>query len=530
MVEFRIRLAAAAACVLAVASTSLAAQEAASTSGYRVVVEPLSGGATRSRAALARNAAQLVRRGLQARGQTVVSAAKLEELRQRNQAMEAELGDPLTEAQKLLELADADVVVQVGVRNDREKIQQGRYRVADTVMAMITMVDEATFVLDEENTANGLSLESFAMAHDAALTAALGEVSADGSLLAQIADALVSRRAREAERGVEFTLAVHSDLPAEIGPVFRASDFFAIAGVDKDSVDLNSETARRQVYQLRFKGRRFALREGVAAAVASKRKAIYERTSRTLTHTVMMARATVDVTLRLSEPEEQPLDKVLGDAMQRIVEPMYQNSPNWFDDTKPRFQPAFLPGATGKWNELVSFANSYWNAHTARAKELGDDGGDPLDAPGSVEIDGKPYKSLRDAKQEADRRAKDYYASGPGQKAMQIARFAESAFRKVSEGKVNGQVDDEVQSSILYTIKTEAALFRDEGAVDDSSIAWFTRQGADRLVVTRLVKPFDLFRLDVTVVDLAGGPPQSNSTELDPLYTEELTRLVNGEG
>lgn len=213
--------------------------------------------------------------------------------------------------------------------------------------------------------------------------------------------------------------------------------------------------------------------------------------------------------------------------MLRIVEPMYRRGPEWYDNSKPRFQPAFLPEGTKAWNDLVGFANSYWGAYNQTVKAH-PDATDPLDVEGSVEVGGRPFKSLRTAKEEAERLATGYYASPVGEKAQQIARFAEEAFRKVSEGRVNGQVDDMVQSSVLYTIKSDADLFRDEGAVDQSSIQWFTRQGTDRLVVTRLSRPLDSFRLEVIVVDVANGLKQTGSAELDPVYSEDLNGVLGG--
>ena len=111
---------------------------------------------------------------------------------------------------------------------------------------------------------------------------------------------------------------------------------------------------------------------------------------------------------------------------------------------------------------------------------------------------------------------------------MALAAVAEGAFGKASGGKISAVVDDLVQSSILYTIKSEDALFQEEDAVEESSVAFFQRRGANRLAAVRLVKPFDAYRLQLTIVDLANGVKRTRSTEIPARFTEVLDRQING--
>ncbi|MBL8900100.1 MAG: hypothetical protein JNM84_20895 [Planctomycetes bacterium] len=452
-----------------------------------------------------------------ARGLRLVDAAQAQLLEEKRRKLTGGGELPPT----WLEESGADVVLRVELAIEEERSAQGRNIVRDRLRLAAVASDDAQLFFERSATGNGRALRGPAEAHAAALEEALG---ADGALVQQFVGALAERDAQEAQHGPLYRLSIHTGAVGFGMPVFTGAELENLPGVSE--LEQESADGQSSTYRLRFRGKRHELEAALFRLVGEKSEALREKLKADLGAELSASRRRMELVLGRREAAVASVTEELSVAMERLARGMYELEPAWYEAATMRFEPAMIPSGASRWNELVSFASAFWRELDKIQKANPDK--DPYTVEGSVKVAGTIFPTLGDAREHAEKLAKSYYESPAGVTAMALAAVAETAFGKASDGKISAVVDDLVQSSILYTIKSEDALFQEEDAVEESSVAFFQRRGANRLAAVRLVKPFDAYRLQLTIVDLANGVKRTRSTEIPTRFTEVLDRQING--
>lgn len=420
-----------------------------------------------------------------------------------------------------LQESGADIVLRVDFEVESERSAQGREIVRDRLRLSAVSTDDAELFFERSAIGEGRALRGPAEAHAQALEAACGS---NGALVEGFAQAIRDREAKDAADGPQYRLSIHFGGLGLAAPIFTGEELAAMNGVSE--LDQESSDGFSATYRLRFRGKRHEFEAALFRMVGAKSEALREKLKADLGAELSSSRRRLDLVLNRREAAVASVAEELSAAMERLARGMYDLEPAWYDEATVRFEPAMIPSGASRWNELVSFTSAFWREVEKIQRANPDQ--DPYTIQGGVKVGGTIFPSLSDARAHGEELAKAYYESPPGITALALAASAESAFGRASEGKINAVVDDLVQSSILYTIRSEDSLFQEEDAVEESSVAFFQRRGANRLAAVRLLKPFDVYRLQLTIVDLANGLKRTRSTEIPTRFTEVLDRQING--
>lgn len=146
----------------------------------------------------------------------------------------------------------------------------------------------------------------------------------------------------------------------------------------------------------------------------------------------------------------------------------------------------------------------YESALEAASREDVDDPRAEVLASGPVEVLGKSYPTFADAfdRIRSQRAARD--ATRTGQLARDLGRtIAETLARYHGEVELASDATD--RERLLDVIRREVRSAREDGAVDEATIAELRADGADLLLTSSIRKLFDGYELRASLVDLRSG-------------------------
>lgn len=510
------------------------AQEAPGTAAWQprtpkvlVMVDEAAMGDARSRKEDSVELQRGVERALRQAGFATVSEAQVERLLGRARALQEHyLGDPEAQGfdQFLKGLSQADYWVQVAVKGDSEKRQQGRYVVGNAVTVKLASADAAEVLFDEDALVSANSMESYRAAHRKALEQACA-VDQENSLAARLC-ARLDEEVREIQRaGQPLLVNVLSRIQDLEEPLLGAAELAKLPGVQQ--VEQQPSAPEMASFQVRYRGTVNALEDAIFAfLIEERRPLVQQKTQAELAVLRATSRRTIDLILALREPRTASLDEELKAELLKLAECLYRKNPSWYEESQLRFSPAHIPSSGSDRIGAEKFVKAYWSKYDEIARQQGEALTNPLDYQGTVKIEGVPFESLAAVKLKAEEQLRSYNNSKAGKKAQDIASIVEQCFQEVSSGKIQSVLDSESEAMVLHMIRSEAQLFEEDGAVDADSIAFFNRQGTGRMVFTRLNKVLETYRLWLTIVDVENGTKESAAVQLGPALTQRLDEAL----
>lgn len=127
-----------------------------------------------------------------------------------------------------------ETLVEVGLRPEEERRQQGRYRVRDRLTLRITRLDDAALLLEESEVQAGVSFDGVLPAHREALDRLFA--AGPQSLVTRAAAKLEELQTEETREGALFTITVHAGREDRNLAAALLSGVRGVAGVRADSV------------------------------------------------------------------------------------------------------------------------------------------------------------------------------------------------------------------------------------------------------------------------------------------------------
>ena len=463
-----------------------------------------------------------VRRELLRAGQRMVEEGQINSILEREAVISKRYESTDANYVELLTGAtQADTVVRVASRFTKEKTQQGRFVIELEVNLVVANTQDAEILVDQRVSGQGRSMEVREARKEALERAVEGR--GDDSLIGLVLGALERQLAGDRQEGRQYSVRVHSaheELSSEVLPPE------VLDAVAASKPETKPSTPEMRHYTVRFKGSIGDLETALLMAAKKRRPDVLKKYGKHLEIETATTHRSLDLLLDLGDPPRPNLHDELERVLSKIAKKMYDQDASWYKGTQVRFVPASLPLDTQAGEHVKRFAQAYWHEYERLALKFPEK--DPLLQEGSVTIDGHLYDSLRHARDVAQDLAGQYRASPAGQLAASIAAMTGSAFAEASGDSIKTVLDDESQYSVLYLIKSEVELFREEGAVDGGTVAFFQREGTQRGVFTRLALVLGSYKLSVTAVDMNGGAKQDYGLVLDDSLTDDLDKVFSG--
>jgi hypothetical protein len=469
--------------------------------------------ANAKRADLSRDAAGLVRRVLLKDGYPVVSHEWALRLARADEGGKRRLTDS----------AYASVVVTVDVTADRERKLQGRYRVELTARVRVTNVEDTTLLLEEAVAGRGTSFDGYPQAHRQAIEGlgpAIGE---------KVVACLKKLEADEKEKGALFTVGVIADGESRGFAATLNQRLSALERAVPESVSLVRSVPEENYYEfrLRYRGRSHNLVEALFSGVKTLNdEARAKEQSVEMDFAASARRVLLSVRTHRVEPETS-IDKEVQRLVDGLVGRIAREQGKRLGGKRLAVEPTSIPSAEGPQARLDAFARSYLRALEAGEREAaaaggGDAGQAALDR-GPVLIEGTEFPTLRAARSRLEELGASFRGSRAGTLAMDIAEVVDASLKRAKLEVLPAETD---VATVLDRIKREAALYREEGAIDPATIAELNTRGAEALVLT-CFRPFlESYLFRITVLDCKTGEEIVQLSRIvDKRFKGELDRV-----
>lgn len=467
-----------------------------------------------SDAGLSEDAARQLASHLTKQGHAVINAEQAARLAQRGQGLLASLlpEGELPQNQRLPMQTMADVVVEVKAQTlDRAK-KQGRYIVETRLIVEMVSADDARSLMQKELTASGRSFDGYPPASRQAIEALTGGENG-GELGPLIENHLASAAAEEREGGPRYTVVILTDredleLIAGFATALEGLEKLvpdSLTAVRSDSVPGPGGSNRTySEYRLRFRGRVHELRESLFGIVQERSSALEAETGMMLNASFLTSRRRLEMLVTSRAPEAS-VAKEFERLTESVVGELFRVNESFISGKKVAVLATRLPGGRDRRSAIDDFARAFDRERTRlQEQQEGPLGRNPLDA-GPVAIQGKEFDNLRAARDWIDELTSDYFASEAGQLAMSIKRMAQQAIQKIAGSEIEILPDELEQTAAIDLIKSEAALYQEEGAVEADSIAFLTRSGAEAAVLSSLEPILQSYQFQVALIDLNSG-------------------------
>ena len=455
----------------------------------RVLVLPESGA---PRPDLTEQAVTLVRKALGNAGYQVVShewAQRLDHVQN---------GAP----RKLGESGYASVLATVNVRPDQERRMQGRYRVTLNARIRLVNLEDTTVLLETSETGKGTSFDGYRPAHRQALD----------ELGPAIGKAVVKRlqelEQEEKTRGALFTLGVIADEEESTFPGRLTTQLRTIPGVVPETISLVRSLPGQHYHEfrLRFRGRSHDL---VGALFQSLQQMTEQAKAEDRSLTADFTASTRRVLLHLRSRKVESgvtIDQEVERLVNALVDQVATNHKDRLTSLSMAVEPTALPTSQGPQAQLAAFGQALAGMQDtmerkATAAGTGDAGQKALDQ-GPVQIAGQRFNTLRDARTHLKDLDARFRGSRAGTLAHDIAELVDAALKKAGFKVLPAETD---VTTVLDRIKREAALYREEGAVDPGTIAELNTRGAQALVLSWFRPLIENYSLRIAVIDCATG-------------------------
>ncbi len=451
---------------------------------------------------------------LVSQGHAIIDPDQAARLAERGQGLLASLfpEGELPEAQRLPRQTLADIVIEVRVQPlDRAK-KQGRYIVENRLIVNMFLSDDARRLLVKELTASGRSLEGYAPASRQAIEQLTGGATG-GELGELIQQRLALVAAEEADQGPRYTVVILTDredleLIAGFSRALEGLDQLvpgSLSAVRSDSVSGPGGAKRTySEYRLRYRGAVHELRGRLQEIVHERSQAMEAESGALLNASFLTSRRRLEMLVTSRSPEAS-VAKEFERLTEDVVSEIYRVNHDFLDGKKLAILATRLPGGKDRRAAIDDYVRAFDRERTRiEESQDGDVGRNPMDA-GPVTIQGRKFDSLREARDHIDQLTSQFFSSPAGQLALSIKTIARQALQKVSEGGVHILPDELEQTAAIDLIKSEAALYQEEGAVEPDSIAFLMRSGAEAAVLSSLEPVLQSYQFQVAVIDLNSG-------------------------
>jgi len=461
----------------------------------RLLVVPA---AEAARQDLSRETVTLIRQALLENGYPVVSP----ELADRLHRMRQEADGP-SPGHRLAGSAYASVLVTVDVRADRERKQQGRYRVELSAHVRVTGVESTTVLLEERPRERGVSFDGFRDAH-------LRAVEAIGAGVGRrIVERLKQLEAEEKANGALFTVGIFAEGTDRAFAATFNGRLREIERIVPASISLVQSVPKQHYHEFRFRyrGRSHSLVTSLYAIIQKMMAPDKEKEEPRFD--LDFAASTRRVLLFLTIQKEEPttsIDEEVKRLVDSLVGQILEGHDGVLKEKRIAVEPTWIPTSQGPKAKLDAFARSYLRVYDAAEKEAAAGGSGEAAKPalekGPVTIEGQEYATLRAAREHLDQLGAEFKSSRAGTLATDIAEMVDAALKK---GKLNVLPQESDIVTVLDRIKREAVLYREEGAVDPKTIAELNASGAGAMVLTWLRPFLESYVFRIAVIDTATG-------------------------
>ncbi len=430
----------------------------------------------------------------------------------------------------------ADVLVTLTPRDVRQKSQQGRYIVECTLDAHLVGADDARSYGRLSFNAKGRSIEGYAQAKDA-LVRDLCERGADENGFAPGLEKRIREvRAEEVEKGSLYTIAFYidgeslADKVATFDARLREVDELDPASLYliNSSMSIGDDETQQSfaVYQCRYRGANWQLRSAIHKITQELRTPEDAEKGITYDPMFMTHRRRIDVVLRRRVPE-----KTLAQETQRLIENILtvlaERHGDYLEGKKLTVLPTALTQSEGMTNRCNAFGRSYWQELDRVKARLSEEEStsDPMQF-GPVTVGGVEFENLAAARQHWVDMSLQFKDTTAGKLAHNISELVSKGLESVTgrASIVQGDRDDDAMA--LDVIRYETELFRDEGAVDEATIEFFQREGADAVVIPSLQEFLGDHMLRIAIMDLATGEMLREHTYYPIRFEKELTSAL----
>jgi len=489
---------------------------------------------------LAREAVHLMVQGLMEHGYPVVNPAWADHLQSVSCRNAKGKGLSIADANRSLgRKTFAGILVRLGVQVQKERKQQGRYRVEDRIRVTMINLEDASILLEKSAGSAAASFDSFGKAHRKALVTLCtpGKYSPVSSTVARL-DALL---AEEKELGSVFTLGLHvgredrtfaATFAGKLRNIQRVRPE-TVSLVRSNTVPLDRAGSRSYFeYRLRYRGRSHGLVEALFTLANKMSEAAREGGQEvSVDFAASTRRVVLFLTTRRIEPETC-LDKEVESQVNRLVEKMMGNTTEALSGKRLAVEPAAIPASQGPRARLTAFARGFFRALAAAERKSGTEetaaaAGGALDI-GPVTLGGTEFPTLRAARAHLDVLAGKYRGSRSGSLALDISKLVAQALRKKSKGKLSVLTGEEELTTVLDRIKREASSYQEEGSVDPGSIAFLRTSGAEAVVLPCLRPFLKSYVIRITIVDCTSGEELVHLSHVfDEKFKADLEKTVN---
>ena len=447
---------------------------------------------------LTREAITLIRQEVLKNGYPVVSL----ELANRLNQLRSE-ADGKTPGNRLGRSAYASVLVTVDVSADRERKQQGRYRVELSAHVRVTSVEDTTVLLEERPREKGVSFDGFREAQLRAVET-IGE-----GLGRRIVERLKQVEAEEKANGALFTVGILAEGTDRAFAATFNGRLREIERIVPASISLVQSVPKKHYHEfrLRYRGRSHSLVSSLYEIIRKMMEPEKEKKDQRfdLDFAASTRRVLLFLTMRKEEPATS-IDEEVKRLVDSLVGQILEGHDGVLKDKRIAVEPTWIPTSQGPKAKLDTFARSFLRVYGTAEKEAAAAGSkDAATAAlekGPITIEGQEYTTLRAARENLDKLGAEFKSSRAGTLATDIAEMVDAALKK---GKLNVLPQESDIVTVLDRIRREAALYREEGAVDPKTIAELNSSGAGAMVLTWLRPFLESYVFRIAVIDTATG-------------------------
>jgi len=405
--------------------------------------------------------------------------------------------------QRLGSSAHASVLVTVDVRADRERKQQGRYRVELSAHVRVTGVESATVLLEERPRERAVSFDGFRDAHLRAV-----EVMGEG-IGRRLVERLKQLETEEKENGALFTVGVFAEGTDRAFAAALNGRLREIERIVPASVSLVQSVPGKHYHEfrLRYRGRSHGLATSLYEII--RKMMASEKEKKDQRFDLDFATSPRRVLLFVTIPKDAPttsIDEEVKRLVDSLVGQVLEGHESVLKGKRIAVEPTWIPSSQGPKAKLETFARSYLRVYDAAERDATAAGSrDAAEAAlekGPVTIEGQEYKTLRAARERLDQLGAEFKSSRAGTLATDIAKRVGAALEK---GRLDVLPPGSDMVTVLDRIKREATLYGQEGAVDPKTIAELNPSGAGAMVLTSLRPFLESYVLRIAVIDTATG-------------------------
>ncbi len=230
-----------------------------------------------------------------------------------------------------------------------------------------------------------------------------------------------------------------------------------------------------------------------------------------------------------AEPFQPSLDAELRIAMRVLGQRIAFEHAAKLSGKRTQVDPMAIAANRGERAELQAWAAAFQRAFD-QAERRADDGSvlnrDAVWSSGPVTIQGTEHATFLAALDAFEQKN----AAAGASRTASLSKDLSSLLGASLQGQLGDRItlvsDDSERQRLLQVIRSDAAAAQQDDAVDPTTIAMLSAEGAEVLITSALRPIADSYRIEVVVTDLTTGSKSIEDFPIEPQFSAELLALA----